>query len=107
MMGAKEHTFSGLSGLGDLVLTCSSHLSRNYTVGYKLGQGAKLKDIIAATKSVAEGVETAKAVHELSRRQNVEMPIVDQVYNVLHKDKEPGEAVRDLMNRTLKAEFHG
>lgn len=107
MMGAKEHTFSGLSGLGDLVLTCTSPLSRNYTVGYRLGQGATLKDITAGTKSIAEGVETATAAYELSKNQNVDMPIVEQVYNVLHKDKEPAQAVHELMTRTLKAEFYG
>jgi glycerol-3-phosphate dehydrogenase (NAD(P)+) len=106
-LGAQEHTFSGLSGLGDLVLTCSSNLSRNYTVGYKLGQGASLRDIIQSTKSVAEGVETAKAVYELAIKKDVDMPIVNQVYRVLYEDKAPEKAVHDLMNRTLKAEFHG
>jgi glycerol-3-phosphate dehydrogenase (NAD(P)+) len=106
-MGAKEHTFSGLSGLGDLVLTCTAPLSRNYTVGYKLGQGAKLKDIISSTKSVAEGVETAKSAYELSKRQDVDMPIITEVYKVLHEDKDPKAAVHDLMSRTLKAEFYG
>ena len=107
MLGAKEHTFSGLSGLGDLVLTCTSPLSRNYTVGYRLGQGEKLTAITASTRSVAEGVETAKAAYELSGMHHVDMPIVEQVCKVLYEDKEPGRAVHDLMNRTLKAEFYG
>jgi glycerol-3-phosphate dehydrogenase (NAD(P)+) len=106
-LGAKERTFTGLSGLGDLVLTCSSTMSRNFTVGHRLGRGEKLAEITSSTKSVAEGVETAKAVHELAGRQDVVMPIVSEVYGVLYEDKEPGAAVRDLMNRTLKTEFHG
>ncbi|MEW6108295.1 MAG: NAD(P)H-dependent glycerol-3-phosphate dehydrogenase [Nitrospirota bacterium] len=104
-MGADERTFTGLSGLGDLVLTCTGPLSRNYSVGISLGKGMKLKDIISATKSVAEGVATALSAFELSRRHNVEMPIVEQVYKVLYKDKDPGTAVRILMNRSLKSEF--
>lgn len=107
MLGANEQTFSGLSGIGDLVLTCSSILSRNYTVGYKLGQGMKLQEIISSTKSVAEGVETTKAVRELAAREDVDMPIVEQVYQVLYQGKDPAAAVRDLMERTLKPEFHG
>jgi glycerol-3-phosphate dehydrogenase (NAD(P)+) len=104
-LGASERTFSGLSGMGDLVLTCSSRLSRNYTVGFKLGQGQKLAEIVASTKSVAEGVATAQAAYELSRDQNVEMPIVEQVYRVIYEGKEPRKAVQDLMTRSLKAEF--
>jgi glycerol-3-phosphate dehydrogenase (NAD(P)+) len=106
-LGAQENTFSGLSGLGDLVLTCSSNLSRNYTVGYRLGQGERLPGIISSTRSVAEGVETAKAVNELAKTKDVDMPIVEQVHMVLYDGKAPEKAVHDLMNRTLKAEFHG
>ncbi|HAM52967.1 MAG TPA: glycerol-3-phosphate dehydrogenase [Nitrospiraceae bacterium] len=105
-MAADEHTFSGLSGLGDLLLTCTGPLSRNYTVGKKLGEGMKLKDILLQTKSVAEGVATAESAFELSLKYGVQMPIVQQVYSVLYEDKEPGLAVRDLMNRTLTTEFH-
>lgn len=107
MMGANEHTFSGLSGLGDLVLTCSSELSRNYTVGFELGKGEKLSDIISRRKSVAEGVATTKSANGLAKKYNVEMPIVSEVYSVLYEEKAPKQAVTDLMNRTLKAEFHG
>jgi glycerol-3-phosphate dehydrogenase (NAD(P)+) len=107
MMGAKERTFAGLSGLGDLVLTCSSRLSRNFTVGYRLGKGEKLKEIIESTNTVAEGVSTAKAAYELSNKFNVEMPIVEQIYNVLYGEKDPRAAVHDLMTRTPKAEFYG
>jgi len=107
MMGASENTFSGLSGVGDLVLTCSSNLSRNYTVGFELGRGDKLVDIIAKRKSVAEGVATTKSAHGLAQKYNVEMPIVAEVYKVLYEDKNPSVAVQDLMKRTLKAEFYG
>jgi glycerol-3-phosphate dehydrogenase (NAD(P)+) len=107
MMGANENTFYGLSGLGDLVLTCSSPLSRNYTVGLELGRGEKLADIVAKRKSVAEGVATTRAAYELAGKYNTEMPIVSEVYSVLYGDKDPKRAVSDLMNRTLKAEFYG
>lgn len=104
-MGADPKTFSGLSGLGDLVLTCTATLSRNYSVGVKLGQGMSLRDILSSTRSVAEGVATSLSAYELSRKHGVEMPIVEQVYKVLHEDKDPAEAVDMLMNRALKAEF--
>jgi glycerol-3-phosphate dehydrogenase (NAD(P)+) len=105
-MGAKERTFSGLSGIGDLVLTCSSPLSRNYTVGEKLGRGSKLGDILTQMRSVAEGVATAESAYELSRKYNIEMPIVEQIYKVLYEDKDPAHAVKDLMERSLKSEFY-
>ena len=104
-MGAEERTFSGLSGLGDLVLTCTGPLSRNYSVGVSLGKGMKLKEILSATKSVAEGVATSLSAYELSRKQGVEMPIVEQIYEVIYKEKSPAAAVTILMNRTLKSEF--
>jgi len=105
VMGAKEQTFGGLSGLGDLVLTCTGTLSRNYTVGFKLGRGEKLRDIVSGMKMVAEGVATTESAFELSRRHNVEMPIVEQIYNVIKNDKKPSDAVRDLMTRSLKSEY--
>jgi len=104
-MGADPRTFRGLSGLGDLVLTCTGPLSRNYTVGVNLGKGMTLRDILSSTKSVAEGVATSLSAFELSLKYNVEMPIVDQVYQVIYKEKSPVEAVRLLMNRALKSEF--
>jgi glycerol-3-phosphate dehydrogenase (NAD(P)+) len=108
-MKGKELTFSGLSGLGDLVLTCTGPLSRNYTVGYKLGQGQKLSDIISQTASVAEGVTTTLSLsaYHLSQKRRIDMPITEQVYLALYKDKPPAEAVRALMNRSLKTEFYG
>jgi glycerol-3-phosphate dehydrogenase (NAD(P)+) len=106
-MGAKAKTFSGLSGIGDLVLTCTSPLSRNYTVGIKLGQGLKLKDILSQTQSVAEGVATAASAFELSKKYAIEMPIIEQVYQVLYEEKDPFFAAKDLMDRSLKSEFYG
>ncbi len=104
-LGADERTFSGLSGLGDLVLTCTGPLSRNYSVGVGLGKGLKLNEILASTKSVAEGVATALSAFELSLQQGVEMPIVEQIYEVIYREKSPADAVSMLMNRTLKSEF--
>ncbi|MBI5641444.1 MAG: NAD(P)-dependent glycerol-3-phosphate dehydrogenase [Nitrospirae bacterium] len=104
-MGADQKTFSGLSGLGDLVLTCTGPLSRNYSVGKSLGQGMKLRDILSSTRSVAEGVTTALSAYELSKKYGVEMPIVEQVHEVIYKDKDAAEAVHMLMNRALKSEF--
>jgi glycerol-3-phosphate dehydrogenase (NAD(P)+) len=105
-MGAVEKTFAGLSGLGDLVLTCTSVLSRNYTLGVKLGQGMKLKDILQQTVSVVEGVETAESAFELSRKYNIEMPIIEQVSKIIYEGKDPVLAVSDLMSRSLKSEFY-
>ncbi|MCE5194777.1 MAG: NAD(P)-dependent glycerol-3-phosphate dehydrogenase [Nitrospiraceae bacterium] len=105
-MGAKKETFSGLSGLGDLVLTCTGSLSRNYNFGIKLAGGMKTSEILSQMKMVAEGVATAESAHELAKKHKVEMPIVEQVYNVLYKDKNPALAVNDLMTRALKAEFY-
>jgi glycerol-3-phosphate dehydrogenase (NAD(P)+) len=103
-MGAKEKTFSGLSGIGDLVLTCTGSLSRNYTVGVKLGRGERLKDILSGMSMVAEGIATAESAYELSRKYNVEMPVVEQVYKTVKEEKKPSDAVRELMTRSLKSE---
>jgi len=103
-MGAEPATFAGLSGLGDLVLTCTGELSRNRSVGFMIGQGRKLSEILAEMKMVAEGVKTAKAAYELSRKHDVDMPITEEVYNVLYKDKPARDAVMHLMTRRLKEE---
>ncbi len=105
-MGAQKHTFSGLSGLGDLILTCTAFLSRNYSLGTKLAKGMKLDEILSQSKSVVEGVSTAESAYELSRKYGVQMPFVEQVYRVLYEDKDPGLAVTELMNRSLKTEFN-
>ncbi len=103
-MGAYPDTFNGLSGLGDLMLTCTGDLSRNRQVGKRLAQGQKLLDILGEMKMVAEGVKTAEAVHALGKKLGVELPISDQVYEILYNDKAPADAVHDLMTRTLKPE---
>lgn len=105
-MNAKEITFFGLSGIGDLILTCTSMQSRNYTVGFKLGTGTTLKEITAQTRSVAEGITTAKSAYELSLKYEIEMPITEQVFLTLYNNKPPMDAVKDLMNRSLKKEFY-
>jgi len=103
-MGADALTFAGLSGLGDLVLTCTGPLSRNYTVGVKAGQGRSLSEITGEMRMVAEGVKTSRAARSLGEREGVEMPITEAVYSVLHDGKEPGEAVAELMARDLRSE---
>jgi len=103
-LGAKAETFYGLSGMGDLVLTCTGPLSRNYTVGFEIGQGKTLKELMEGRKTVAEGVMTAASVVELSRRSNIEMPIAEEVCKVLNEGKSPRDAVMALMTRELKGE---
>jgi len=106
-LGANPMTLKGLSGMGDLVLTCTSDLSRNQTVGRKLGEGMSLDEILEDMNMVAEGVKTSISVHELAERQDVEMPISEEVYQVLHEGKSARQAVEDLMNRDLKPEIQG
>jgi glycerol-3-phosphate dehydrogenase (NAD(P)+) len=103
-MGGKSETFSGLSGMGDLVLTCTGGLSRNRALGTRLGKGEKLEDIMKGTKTVAEGVKTAKAARDLAHKYKVDMPIFDEVYLLLYEGKSPKQALKDLMARELKAE---
>ncbi len=103
-MGAQPATFAGLAGMGDLVLTCTGDLSRNRTVGFKLGQGMKLTDILAEMRMVAEGVKSAESVYRLSLSLGVEMPIVEKTFQILHEDKPARQAVIELMARDLKAE---
>jgi glycerol-3-phosphate dehydrogenase (NAD(P)+) len=105
-MGAEPLTLSGLAGLGDLVLTCTGELSRNRRVGVEIGLGHKIEQVLQQMQMVAEGVRNTGAVFMLSRRLGVEMPIVEQMHQVLHERKEPLEAVRALMQRSLKPE-HG
>ena len=104
-MGANPRTFTGLAGFGDLILTCTGHLSRNHTVGKKIGQGEKVKDILGQMRMVAEGVKTAKSVYNLSRKLGVEMPISHETYRILYEDLSPKEAVIRLMTRELKQEL--
>jgi glycerol-3-phosphate dehydrogenase (NAD(P)+) len=103
-MGAHPATFAGLAGMGDLVLTCTGDLSRNRTVGFKLGEGHKIAAILNEMKMVAEGVKSSESVYLLARKLDVDMPIVENVYKILNEDKPAREAVIELMSRELKAE---
>lgn len=104
-LGARASTFAGLAGLGDLVLTCTSELSRNHTVGIRLGRGESLDDILAGMKMVAEGVRTTRAAHRLAMTQGVEMPIVREVHHILFEGKPAERATADLMLRQPKPEY--
>jgi|AntRauMFilla1563_2_1112583.scaffolds.fasta_scaffold00166_11 glycerol-3-phosphate dehydrogenase (NAD(P)+) len=104
-LGAFQETFSGLTGIGDLVVTCCSSHSRNRSVGYRIGKGEKLDQIIASTNMVAEGVKTTKSVHGLAKLKGVEMPITDAVYAILFENMEPEKALTQLMTRLPKDEI--
>ncbi|MFQ6109007.1 MAG: NAD(P)H-dependent glycerol-3-phosphate dehydrogenase [Candidatus Aminicenantales bacterium] len=104
-LGARKETFSGLAGVGDLVLTCTGRLSRNRHIGYELGKGKPLKEIVSGMKMVAEGITTTVSARQLARREHVEMPICEQVYQVLYNNKDPKHALQDLMTRRLKEEY--
>lgn len=104
-MGANPRTFTGTAGIGDLVLTCTGDLSRNHTVGKKIGQGMTLTEILAEMRMVAEGVKTAKSVYNLSRELEVEMPICHEIYHILYEDVPPKEALHRLMTRDLREEL--
>lgn len=103
-MGAEADTFSGLSGLGDLMVTCFSTLSRNHSVGERLGKGEKLNEILASMSAVAEGVPTSASAHALSERFQVDTPIINEVYAILHEGKDIREALHALIDRSQKAE---
>src|SRR5262245_50171670 len=103
-LGADRGTLCGLSGLGDLVLTCTGDLSRNRTVGLRLGRGESLKEILASMNEVAEGVRNTRSIRDLAHSMRVEMPITEQMYRLLYEDKPPQEAVVELMTRRLKHE---
>lgn len=103
-LGAKPETLYGLSGMGDLIATCSSPLSRNYTVGSMLGKGKKVDDILKELGSVAEGVKTSKAVCELSKKLGIETPVSNAIYEAVYTDITPKEILEKLMNRKLKRE---
>ena len=104
-LGAKFDTFAGPSGVGDLILTCTGDLSRNHTVGKKIGQGLTLSQILDEMRMVAEGVKTAKSVYDLSRELNVEMPISHGIYGILYDDLNPMDVLGQLMTRDLKNEL--
>ncbi len=102
--GGRSETLAGLAGMGDLVLTCFGNLSRNRRVGYELGRGRKLKDIIGEMREVAEGVKTARAAYELSIKLGVVMPITTGVYRMLYENKSPRDLEVELMERPLRSE---
>ena len=106
-MGARQETFLGLAGIGDLVTTCTSPLSRNHQVGLALAGGRSLEQILDDMVMVAEGVKTTRSAYRLSHRLAVEMPITEQVYHVLFDGKDPRSALDDLMCRPLRREFWG
>jgi len=103
-LGANPSTMYGLSGMGDLIATCSSPMSRNYTVGSMLGQGKKIDDILATLGSVAEGVKTSKAVCDLAQKHGIEVPVSSAIYEAVYTDITPQEVLSKLMNRKLKKE---
>ena len=102
--GARGETLAGLAGMGDLVLTCTGQLSRNRSVGFELGRGRQLGDIIGSMRAVAEGVKTTEATVELARLHGIEMPITRQVYRILRNEISPRAAIRELMERRLRDE---
>lgn len=103
-LGANPLTLAGLSGLGDLVLTCTGDLSRNRHVGIEMGKGRTLAEVLAEMRMVAEGVRTAKSAYDLAQREGVDMPITTEVYRALYEAKPPLEAVTSLLSRTLRSE---
>lgn len=104
-LGAHHKTFSGLAGMGDLIVTCMSRYSRNRFVGEQVAAGRKLNEVLDGIKMVAEGVPTTKAANQLAQKFKVDMPIMEQVYKVLFEEKEPQKAVRELMTRPAKEEY--
>ncbi len=103
-LGARADTFAGLSGMGDLIVTCMSKYSRNRFVGEQIGSGKKLKEVLKSMNMVAEGVETSRSVSQLSKTHNVETPIADEVHKILYEGKDPVKATTDLMTRDMKME---
>jgi glycerol-3-phosphate dehydrogenase (NAD(P)+) len=103
-MGASPETFAGLSGMGDLIVTCMSKHSRNRYVGEQLGKGKKLKQILKSMEMVAEGIETSRSASQLAKKFDVETPITNEVYKILFEDKDPVKATTDLMTRDMKTE---
>ncbi len=103
-LGANPLTFLGLSGIGDLVLTCTGDLSRNRRVGLEIGRGKKVDDVLRGLTQVAEGVRTTQSAYELAKKYNVDMPITEEAYAVLYEGKDPKLAVQDLTRRQLKSE---
>ncbi len=106
-MGARPETFSGLSGMGDLTLTCTGDLSRNRSVGLKLGQGMKIDEITRGMKMVAEGINTVISAHQLKNKFNIQASIIEETYNILHRGKSPQQGLQDLLKVETTTEFSG
>ena len=104
-MGANPRTFTGSAGMGDLILTCTGALSRNYTVGEKIGRGMTPDEILKDMRQVAEGVKNARSVHNLAKKLGVEMPITNEIHGILYQGADPAQALRRLMTRELKQEL--
>jgi len=103
-MGANEKTFIGLTGVGDLIVTCTSLHSRNFEAGYQIGKADTAKVYWEKNKKTVEGVRTTEVLYHLKEAMNIDMPIIDEIYNVLYKNKKPSDSAKDLMLRELKAE---
>lgn len=103
-LGSKPETFAGLSGMGDLIVTCMSRHSRNRYVGEQIGKGKKLKEVLKSMQMVAEGVETCRSAHELAVKNHIDAPIISATYNILFNDKDPVKATYELMTREMKSE---
>ena len=106
-MGGKAESFSGLTGIGDLIVTCASVHSRNRKAGYLMGQGKTMQEAMEEVQMVVEGVYSTKAAVELAKKYDVSMPIIEQVNRILFENKKPADAVRELMLREGKAELSG
>ena len=106
-LGAKPETFNGLSGLGDLVLTCTGDLSRNRQLGVQLGQGKSLEDVTKNMRTVAEGISTVKSAHKLIHKLNIQASIMEETFKVLDENKSPEKALGDLMMVEISNEFSG
>ena len=103
--GGKPQTFIGLTGIGDLIVTCSSVLSRNFQAGYQIGKENTVENFLKNNKKTVEGVRTAKIVHDVAKENGIDMPICEEVYQILYEGKKPEHCANDLMIRKLKAEF--
>ncbi|WP_369527388.1 NAD(P)H-dependent glycerol-3-phosphate dehydrogenase, partial [Dubosiella newyorkensis] len=103
--GGKPQTFIGLTGIGDLIVTCSSVHSRNFQAGYQIGKENTVENFLKNNKKTVEGVRTAKIVHDVAKENGIDMPICEEVYQILYEGKKPEHCANDLMIRKLKAEF--
>ena len=102
--GGKKTTYLGLTGLGDLMVTCNSRHSRNFSAGLEIGKENSAKEFLERNKKTVEGIRTCKVVYELAKQHNISMPITSAVYKVLYEDAKPSEVIENLMKRSLKAE---